>query len=185
MQMSRRFLFLGMSSLALLAGCKTVTDGSTTSVEINVSKVTQYAQAGINSANLIIGAVAAIPGLSVYTSMLSSISTLISKALIDFQSSVGDSVTISYNDSNYKTLVDSILDNISKILEILNKIVSTDTVQSLGISDEIVKYINIVKTALGTVVNVYQIMIGLMVFTASSGTQTMTEGEALSTLNVK
>jgi len=186
MKASRRTLIISAvaGTAFALAGCKTTTDGSSTSVVLDVSKVKNYATAGINAALMMIGITDTVPGLTSYSAKLKEGVINIQTILSTFDQIVGDSLTLNYDGTNYKTIVDSLLNGISIVLNIIQEI-STSTIFNTGISSTISKSVLTINTALNTVVNIYRIMIGLDISTASDGTSGMTETEALSVLNVK
>lgn len=180
----RRFIISAVTGTAFaLVGCKTTTDGSSTSVVLDVSKVKNYATAGINAALMMIGITDTIPGLTKFSTELKEGISKIQSTLSTFDEIVGDNVTFNYDSTNYKTIVDSLLNGISNVLGIIQTI-SESSIFNTGISSSLSKSVLTITAALNTVVNIYRVMIGMGINVASDGTAGMTESEALSALNV-
>ena len=180
----RAFILSAVAGTAFtLAGCKTTTEGNTTSVVLDTSKIKNYASAGVNAALMMIGITDTVPGLTRFSDDLRKGISRIQIALSTFDQIVGDNVTFSYDSTSYKTIVDSLLNGISDVLSIIETI-SKSNIFNTEISSTISKTVLSINTALSTIVNIYRVMIGLSINVASDGTAGMTEDEALSTLNV-
>lgn len=185
MNVSRRKLFLVpvLGTAFVLAGCKTITSGDSTTVVLDTSKVINYVTAGINAATMITAILVVNPALTEYNTKLKSAVVQTQFYLNEFKSIVGTSQTFTYNGANYKTIVDSLLVSISNILSIIDE-VANSSIFTTSISSNISNTVLTIRAALATVVNIYSIMIGFNINTASGGNEEMSEPDALKALNV-
>lgn len=188
MTLSRRGLLSAMiaasASLGLMA-CTTTKDGTTTKKTLNVAKINSYAKAGLNAAATIASALAFVPALEGYASKARDISIAIQKDLTSFTEATGSQVEIVYDDANWKTIVDSILTNLTNLLDIVKTILSSGLADQIGATDDIVKKINLVSDALNTIVSIFTTITAGFLSTAGSGAPTLSEADALAALGVQ
>ncbi|MBV0889988.1 twin-arginine translocation signal domain-containing protein [Komagataeibacter oboediens] len=135
---TRRAFLRGSSALvaaAALTACKSTTTGNVTTITINVAEIKDYGQAGLNAATTVlsIAAVASAIGTPA-VGIIGLADTALSTALTDFSTAAGSTLTITYDDTNWKTRVDSILSALTKVESDLSaaitgvstKVLSTD-----------------------------------------------------------
>lgn len=188
MTISRRGLMTmlaAMSTMPLLASCETVTNGNTTTHTLNVAKIESYATAGLNAANTVVSILALNPSFLVFVAPIKVVSESLSKNLDVFSSVVGDKIEISYDDTNFKTLVNTLMDDLDRVLTLIGTSVVSILKDSLGLDSTLINRITVARDALATLVSVFKIMVGGFISTASGNEPTMTEAQALVALNVK
>ncbi|GBQ65811.1 hypothetical protein [Komagataeibacter swingsii] len=118
----RRFLGMGLLSAAgiaaaaMLPGCKSTTTGNVTTITINVAEIKDYGQAGLNAVTTVlsIAAVASAIGTPA-VGIIGLADTALSTALTTFSDAAGSTLTITYDDTNWKSWVDSILSALTKV----------------------------------------------------------------------
>lgn len=186
MKISRRKIMmmtamLGMGSL--LTACETTTVGNTTTHTLNVAKVKMYATAGLNAANAVASVLALNPSFSVFVPPIRAASEMITNTLTSFTDVVGDKIEISYDDTNFKTLVDTLIDNLDQLLTTIGAASISILKDNLGLSTAFINKVVISRDALATLVSVFKIVVGDYVSTAS-GPGAMTEDEAFKVLGV-
>lgn len=188
MKLSRRSVFTAFAALSvtsLITACETITDGNTTTHSLDVGKVKRYAQAGLNAANTVVSILALNPSFLVFVAPIKVVSESLSKNLDVFSSVVGDKIEISYDDTNFKTLVNTLMDDLDRVLTLIGTSVVSILKDSLGLDSTLINRITVARDALATLVSVFKIMVGGFISTASGNEPTMTEAQALVALNVK
>lgn len=180
--MNRRSMLanIGLGAAAIaLAGCTTMTVGDTTTITLNVAKVTAYATAGLNAAQTVETALAPFPALTAYVAPIQATTALLQNAVAAFSAGVGNSVTVSYSDSSVRSLVDSVLAAIEQISGLIGNVVAAMIASGLKITDSTVNHVQVVQDAITTIVSVFRALL-----TASPAPAVaMSEGRALVTLN--
>ncbi|WP_019092053.1 hypothetical protein [Komagataeibacter europaeus] len=159
----RRFLGMGLLSAvgiaaaAMLPGCKSTTTGNVTTITINVAEIKDYGQAGLNAVTTVlsIAAVASAIGTPA-VGIIGLADTALSTALTDFSTAAGSTLTITYDDTNWKTRVDSILSALTKVESDLSAAITgvSTKVSSTDLSDA-----NTALNALGTIVSAFKALL--------------------------
>ncbi|GCE79163.1 twin-arginine translocation signal domain-containing protein [Komagataeibacter oboediens] len=116
---TRRAFLRGSSVLvaaAALTACESTTAGNVTTITINVAEIKDYGQAGLNAITTVlsIAVVASAIGTPA-VGIIGLADTALSTALTDFSTAAGSTLTITYDDTNWKTRVDSILSALTKV----------------------------------------------------------------------
>lgn len=186
MSISRRNLLLTLGAASMmLASCSVVKNGSSTKLELDTIKVVNYAQAGLNAAATVAGVVSLVPGMSDITAKFSTVITSLSTNLTAFKDKIGsDIVIIEYNDSNWKSIVDSILKDIETISSIITAFVAQVTESNAIKDSKVVDQMSIVATAIATIVAIFKAAVGAIPDTAAKDAKYMSESEALAVLGV-
>lgn len=174
---------MGASALGLMAlsACTTVNEGGVTTHTLDVQKVKNYAQAGINAAKTIALAFAPFPELADTVAKAQAVVLTLEGDLAAFTASVGDSISVSYGDLSVKGLVDTLLAGVSTVLDIATALNQTVLGQIAGVSDALIQKANILFTSLQTIVSVFQVLIGTITTASGSG---VSEAQALLNLGV-
>lgn len=184
---SRRRLLTG-SALALVAipaiatlpGCEVSTVNGVTTVTLDVARIKNYGQAGLNTASLVTGYMSSFPALAAYTAPISAASALLSSEVGVFANAVGDKLTITYNNATWKTRVDSIFTDIEDVASKINDGIKA----SVGvIPNSVVTDASNAYKALVTLVSVFKALIGSTASYAP-GKAAMTRQMALDNLPV-
>ncbi|MBB3884968.1 hypothetical protein, partial [Acetobacter oeni] len=167
-----------LAGIAGLAACTATTTNGVTTITLNVTKVKDYGQAGLNAAATVAGFLAAYPALAPYMTAITAAEVALSGALSAFSDAAGTTLTISYDDATWKTRVDSILSDLNTV----------DTAIAAGISGGGSKLSSAVQTdaqtalsALKTIISVFEGLIGVSGARAAT-IPTMTEAQALAAL---
>lgn len=184
MKMSRRALLATLGIMAaspLLTACETVKDGDTTTHILNVSKITAYATAGLNAATTVATALSLNPAFLSASLKVQEYATIIRNDLEVFTQAVGDELSISYNDYNWKTLVDTLILDLDRLLNVIATVVIVMFDEIYGPSNSTSVKIKLIYDALSTIVSVFKALVGSFIATAS-GPATMTEEKALAIL---
>ncbi|MDG6095442.1 twin-arginine translocation signal domain-containing protein [Acetobacter sp. AN02] len=104
-----------LAGAATLAACNVSTNGSVTTVTLDVDKIRNYASAGLNAAATVASVLSSIPGAQAWTAPLLAARTALSAALEAFSDAAGSSLTVSYDNADIKSRVDSILNDLQTI----------------------------------------------------------------------
>ncbi|HEX2594761.1 MAG TPA: hypothetical protein VHL34_24875 [Rhizomicrobium sp.] len=162
-RMNRRALLLGLgagTAALMLAGCATTKDGHTTTVTLNVAKITAYAQLGLNAAVTVTDALALFPSLASYIAPVQKVEGVLKDALANFTEAAGSNLTVSYNDASIKAAVDSVLADIQSVAsEIATIILAMAKQSALGLSDGTVSKVQLVHDALTTIIAVFRALL--------------------------
>lgn len=174
--------FLRTSALigaTALTACTVAKNGSTTTVTLNTAKVKAYGQAGINAVATILSITAISTAMGVpAVSAIEAAGAALSAALTSFSNETNGTLTISYDDTNWKTKVDTILVDINTVATTLR---AGLTAAQKTITSSI---INTAITAFDALVTVLDAFMGLLGISLSSVT-TDQEATALKTLAVQ
>ncbi|WP_395371467.1 hypothetical protein [Komagataeibacter diospyri] len=159
----RRFLGMGLMTaagiavVASLSACSVSRTGNVTTVTINVAEIKDYSQAGLNAVTTVlsIAAVASAIGTPA-VGIIGLADTALSTALSDFSTAAGSTLTITYDDTNCKSRVDSILSALTKVKSDLSAAISgvSTKVSSTDLSDA-----NTALNALGTIVSAFKALL--------------------------
>lgn len=182
MSQSRRN-FLRTTGLVAAAGaltaCTVTTSGKTTTLTLNTVKVKAYGQAGINAVTTILSitAVATAMGAPAVAAIEAAGGTL-SVSLSAFTSETNGSLTVSYDNTDAKSRIDTLLVDLNSAAVALRAglVAAQQTVTNSVINTAITTF-----NALLTVIDAFE---GLLGISLTSVTTTQ-EATALSTLAVK
>ena len=192
--MTRRAM-LAFSSTALvsssfLAGCTTTKTGHNTVIVLNVVKVSSYLQAGINGINLATDILNLFPSLKSYAVVLNTTKDFLEASLISFKTNFGDQLTVNYNDTNVKTLIDSILSVFQKLVDTLGNVVIDMLQASSGASNNTIFNMRVIQDSLSTILAIFRALLNPFlastdgIATALPPQMTKREYSALKTLGV-
>ena len=166
------------SALGVLGACTVTKNGKVTTITLNVAKVKAYGQAGLNAVDTIlsIAAVATAIGAPA-VAVINVADGALSAALTAFTSAAGSSITVSYDNANMKTRINSVLSAL--------QVVATDlqaglTGASAKVSSSILSDAMTALSALKTLVSVFEGLLGVV----SLAEPAMTEAQALRVLGV-
>lgn len=182
MSQSRRN-FLRTTGLVAAAGaltaCTVTTSGKTTTLTLNTAKVKAYGQAGINAVTTILSitAVATAMGAPAVAAIEAAGGTL-SVSLSAFASETNGNLTVSYDNTDAKSRIDTLLVDLNSAAVALRAglVAAQQTVTNSAINTAIAAF-----NALLTVIDAFE---GLLGISLTSVTTTQ-EATALSTLAVK
>ena len=166
MQTSRRSLLGMMAATTMLAGCTTINKGSITTIIIDVAKVKTYATAGLNAAATIAAAMALVPAASAYGDALAVVTAALTATLTAFTSAAGSALTLTYNDSSIKTIIDSILGDLESLIKIIAQVAEAVAKSIFVSSTNITNTIQLVYSAMETVVLAFKTLLGVTSTTA-------------------
>ncbi|WP_233140468.1 hypothetical protein [Acetobacter sp. DsW_063] len=166
-----------LATLGATQGCTVSTSGNVTTATLNVAKVVAYGQAGLNMLGTLTTLAAAFPALTTYATAGAAIETTLSAALTAFETAAGSSVSVSYDDTSYKTAIDSILADLQQA-----DTVAANALSGAGsaLSDSAKSTLSTGLSAIRTVVSVFQAALA----GTSAGQLAMSEAQALRTLHV-
>ncbi|MFT9361599.1 hypothetical protein [Acetobacter okinawensis] len=158
--LSRRSLLRssGLAGIALLAACTVATTNGVTTITLDVTKVKNYGQAGLNAAATVTSFLSTFPAMAPYALAITAAETALSGALSAFSSAAGSTLTISYNDASWKTRVDSILTDLDELdAAITNAISGSGSV----LSTTVIADAKTADNALATVISVFKALLGV------------------------
>lgn len=198
-KISRRSLLrtssLGLAA-ALLAACTVTTQNGVTTITLDVAKIKNYGQAGLNAAATVGSFLSGFPTLAPYVAAIELADTALSGALTAFSTAAGSTLVITYNDANWKTRIDSLLTDLNKVGDAIEGAISgSGSVLSAKVLAEAKTY----KNALATLISVFQGLLGVSDATAPASSAMpramirtgaphpitgMTEAQALKVLGV-
>jgi hypothetical protein len=182
----RKFLSFGALAAATtaLAACTTLRDGTKTTLTLDVSKINSYGQAGLNAAETIAAALAFIPAVSPYIATVTTIAELLKSDLAKFAASTSGKITVVYDDSSVKTIVDSVSTDLSHLLDAIKQAAASAIAAKAGVTQNTQNQISLIGNALSTIVSVFEAMLGT-VSTGSASSAKMSEADALNVLGVR
>ena len=166
---SRRNLLrtTGMAGMVALAACAVTTTNGVTTITLDVTKVKNYGQAGLNAAATVTSFLSSFPALAPYALAIKAAETALSGALSAFSSAAGSTLTISYNDASWKTRVDSILSDLDTLAAAIARAISGS---GSMLSASVVADAKTAYNALNTVISVFKALLGVTDVKAPVGT---------------
>ncbi|WP_246495449.1 hypothetical protein [Ameyamaea chiangmaiensis] len=172
----------GLTALtaASIAGCTVTTNGSVTTITLNVKAIRTYGVAGLNAVSTVmsIAAVASAVGAPA-AAVIAAADTALAGALNAFAAAAGNAVTITYDSTSFKTQVDSLLSALESVASDLSAAIT-------GAGDAIPASardtVSVVLAALSSVVSIFQGLLGMV--SVDAGRPSMPEAQALRTLGV-
>lgn len=187
---------LGLSAAAL-AACTAATTNGVTTITLNVTKVKNYGQAGLNAAATVTSYLSSFPTLAPYALAITAAAKALSVALGAFSTAAGSTLTITYNDATWKTRVDSILTDLDTLAAAIESAIAGS---GSILSASVIADARTADNALATVISVFKALLGVSdarapighVFTrdmllvgAPVPRTGMTEAQALAVLGVR
>ena len=166
------------SALGVLGACTVTTNGSVTTITLNVAKVKAYGQAGLDAVSTVldIAAVAsAIGGPAV--AAINVASAVLSASLNAFTAAAGSSLEVSYDNTSMKTRIDSVLADLKKVAAALGAGVDGAKTK---VSSSILSNVSVAIGSLDTIISVFEGLLGVV----SAHRATMSEAQALRNLGV-
>ncbi|CAM2762100.1 hypothetical protein CFR75_05980 [Komagataeibacter xylinus] len=137
----RRFLGRALMSAAAIAAatalpaCTVTKNGDITTLTLNVAAIKDYGQAGLNAVSTILSIAALASAIGAPTvAIINAGDTALDAALNAFSSAAGSTLTITYDDTDWKSRVDSVLSALGTVEKDLSaaitgvetKVASTD-----------------------------------------------------------
>lgn len=177
--LSRRS-FLRTSALVgatALTACTVTTTNGVTTITLDVTKVKNYGQAGLNAAATVTSFLSTFPAMTPYALAITATETTLSGALSAFSTAAGSTLTISYNDASWKTRVDSILTDLDTLAAAIESAIggSGSVLSSSVLADAKTAY-----NALATIISVFKALLGVSDTKAPAGAdQFMTRNMAM------
>lgn len=180
-QSRRNFLrSAGMVAAAgALTACTVTTSGKTTTLTLNTAKVKAYGQAGINAVTTILSITAVSTAMGTpAVAAIEAAGGALSVSLSAFATQTNGSLTVSYDNTDAKTRIDTLLVDLNNAAVALRAglVAAQQTVTNSVVNTAIITF-----NAVLTVIDAFEGMLGISL-TSVSSTQ---EATALSTLAVK
>lgn len=179
---SRR-TFLRSASLVLAGGtltaCTVTTGGKTTTLTLNTTKVKAYAQAGINAVTTILSITAVSTAMGApAVAVIEAAGGALSTALSALASETNGNLTVSYDNTNAKTRIDTLLVDLNNVAVAIRAGLGAaqQTVTNSVINTAITTF-----NALRTVIDAFEGVLGISL----SGVTDEQEATALSVLAVQ
>lgn len=157
---SRRTFLIGSISTLALCGCKTVVAGTTKTHVVDVAKIVGYATAGINGALTVATVLSFIPQLEMYIPAVKSLGESIREDLARFNTAVGGSLEVSFDNTNIKTIVSSIALNLDRLTFAIEVVLANESPEDLAKFADVIKQITLTRDALLTVAAILNVLIG-------------------------
>lgn len=160
---SRRGVLKGMGALVgvgALAACSVSTKNGVTTISLNVAEIDRYAQAALNGEKMIMS-VAPISGFitPALGNVITDDVTALTGVIHDFDVATNGLLTIDYDNSNWKTRVDSVLNAMSKLDSDLTAVLkSVDGKISTAFTTDA----NVVLEALNTAIAFFKTELGYL-----------------------
>jgi hypothetical protein len=187
-----------LAGAAALTACTVTTTNGVTTITLDVAKVKNYGQAGLNAAATVTSFLSSFPALAPYALAITAAETALSGALSAFSTAAGSTLTISYNDATWKTRVDSILSDLDALAAAIESAVAGS---GSALSSSVLSNARMAYNALATLISVFKALLGVADAKAPMGTRThltrdmvlvgapvpatgMTEAQALKALGV-
>jgi hypothetical protein len=158
--LSRRS-FLRSSALVgatALTACTVTTTNGVTTVTLDVAKVKNYGQAGLNAAATVTSFLSSFPALAPYALAITAAETALSGALSAFSTAAGSTLTISYNDATWKTRVDSILSDLDTLAAAIESALAGS---GAVLSSSVLSNARTAYNALATLISVFKALLGV------------------------
>ena len=171
--MKRRAFLIATTALA---GCNVTTNGSSTTVTINVSQAVAWGTAFVNAAG-ILAQIAGIAGTPFAQTFTSVIQPALLGALNELNAATNGTVSLTVDKASPQAFLQSMFNNASTLLSTAKTALPNVAPTALTTAQTYV-------SALQTLVSVFGAAIGQLVPTAGAGGG-MDEGEALKLFNVK
>ncbi|GBQ69571.1 hypothetical protein AA103196_2250 [Ameyamaea chiangmaiensis NBRC 103196] len=168
------------SAIGVLGACTVSTSGNVTTITVNVAKVKAYGTAGLNAVSTIlsVAAIASAIGAPAVAG-IEAASVALSASLAAFSTAAGSSVTVTYDNTSFKTAIDSVLADLKAVASDLAAAISGANTK---VGSSALSTATTALDALQTVVSVFEGLLGVV--SARRVGATMTEAQALAILHV-
>ena len=141
-----------------LTACTVTTTNGVTTITLDVAKVKNYGQAGLNAAATVTSFLSSFPALAPYALAIKAAETALSGALSAFSSAAGSTLTISYNDASWKTRVDSILSDLDTLAAAIESAIAGS---GSVLSSSVLSNARTAYNALATLISVFKALLGV------------------------
>ncbi|MCH4094644.1 MAG: hypothetical protein LKE96_10180 [Acetobacter peroxydans] len=141
-----------------LTACTVTTTNGVTTITLDVTKVKNYGQAGLNAAATVTSFLSSFPALAPYALAITAAETALSGALSAFSSAAGSTLTISYNDASWKTRVDSILSDLDTLAAAIESALAGS---GSVLSSSVLSNARTAYNALATLISVFKALLGV------------------------
>jgi hypothetical protein len=141
-----------------LTACTVTTTNGVTTITLDVTKVKNYGQAGLNAAATVTSFLSSFPALAPYALAITAAETALSGALSAFSSAAGSTLTISYNDTTWKTRVDSILSDLDTLAAAIESALAGS---GSVLSSSVLSNARTAYNALATLISVFKALLGV------------------------
>jgi hypothetical protein len=141
-----------------LTACTVTTTNGVTTITLDVTKVKNYGQAGLNAAATVTSFLSSFPALAPYALAITAAETALSGALSAFSSAAGSTLTISYNDTTWKTRVDSILSDLDTLAAAIESALAGS---GAVLSSSVLSNARTAYNALATLISVFKALLGV------------------------
>ena len=166
------------SALGVLGACTVTTNGSVTTITLNVAKVKAYGQAGLDSVSTILDITVVASAIGVpAVAAINVASAVLSASLNAFAAAAGSSLEVSYDNATMKARIDSVLADIKKVAAALGA--GVDGAKS-KVTSSVLSKVSIAIDSLDTVISLFEGLLGAV----STRRATMSEAQALRNLGV-
>ncbi len=141
-----------------LTACTVTTTNGVTTITLDVTKVKNYGQAGLNAAATVTSFLSSFPALAPYALAITAAETALSGALSAFSSAAGSTLTISYHDATWKTRVDSILSDLDTLAAAIESALAGS---GAVLSSSVLSNARTAYNALATLISVFKALLGV------------------------
>jgi hypothetical protein len=141
-----------------LTACTVTTTNGVTTITLDVAKVKNYGQAGLNAAATVTSFLSSFPALAPYALAITAAETALSGALSAFSTAAGSTLTISYNDASWKTRVDSILSDLDTLAAAIESAIAGS---GSVLSSSVLSNARTAYNALATLISVFKALLGV------------------------
>ncbi|MFT9385509.1 hypothetical protein [Acetobacter sp.] len=181
-----------LAGVAALPGCTVTNTNGVTTLTIDVAKVKNYGQAGLNAAATVTSYLSSFPTMAPYALAITAGATALSGALSAFSAATGSTLTISYDDATWKTRLDSILTGMETVGDAIAKAIVGG---ASALPASVVTDAKTADNALATIISVFKALLGvsdahapftrdMLLVGAPVPVTGMTEAQALKALGV-
>lgn len=183
--MTRRKALLGaLGGVALvgLSACATTKVGHDTTFTIDVARVTNYIEAGVNAARTLSGLVVLVPAMAVYKASFDIAVNLLEKSAQDLAAATNGKLVITYNDTNAMTIVNSAYDAFVQLVDLVKQVMPQLATAVVSITSSKLNNAEMIFNSLQTLMSIFKLMIAPSTASMSNSHQYL-ETQALRTLN--
>ncbi|KXU99488.1 hypothetical protein AD929_15540 [Gluconobacter potus] len=186
-QTRRGFLgtILAGSAIGMLGACTVTKSGNVTTITVNVAKVKAYGTALVNAVATILSVAAFASAIGTPTvTIIETASAALETALDSFASAAGSTVTVDYDTTSWKTLLNSIYSDAETLVAALDSAV---TGASTKVTSSALSTATTALDAAKTVLSAFQALLGITSAkrAISPRRQGMTLDQALNVLHAK
>ncbi|MFT9220641.1 hypothetical protein [Gluconobacter oxydans] len=148
-----------VAAIGMIDGCEVAKNGNVTTITINVAKVKAYGTALVNAVATILSVAAIASAVGAPTvAIIETASAALEAALDSFASSAGSTVTVDYDTTSWKTLLDSIYSDAETLVADLD---SAITGASTKVTSSALSTATTALDAAKTVLSAFQALLGI------------------------